>query len=414
MRRTCLFACALGLAPPALADGGADVAWTTRYIGELHAGRGDSPFALGLPLTSFGRDSQRLEQEARGKLGPVSLLLTGTLSGQEGAEPKSHLLANEAYADFGSGADRFSIGKKILSAGVGYGFRPLDVLQRERRLRMLPPQLDGVPQLSWQRFTADDAWSVILANPGHGERGDPKTDGSLALRWYGRRDGVDLHGVARASQRFGLEAGGGFSAVPSPALELHGEFLAASRGERMAPQDGALAGPALLAPTGNLQTEVVHAPVKALGGFTWTTETGWSFVGEAWWDGTAPSAADWQRLAAQAAARNALAGLPGVPAAAVAGSQAAATRMFQDPGFGRRAALAHLAWSDPAGGNWSGYADLLATLEDRGWTATAALAWQGDRTRMDVGVRRYGGAPASAYRLLPERGIAFIGVSLSY
>ncbi len=414
MIRYALLALALGAAGSVLAEDEAiDLSYKTRMIGERHWLRGDSVFAPGLALTSFGEDRGRIEEEARGKIGPVSLLLTGTLAGGEAQEPERTLLANEAYVDFGAGANRFTVGKKILSGDVGYGFRPIDVLQREVRLRVLPPTLEGVMHLAWERYGANEAWSLIYANPGSGETTDPKTDESLAVRGYRRLGNVDLHAVGRASRRFGWEAGGAVSAVPLESLELHSSILRQKRGERVVPLSDPLSGSALLTP-GTLQTVVVDSPWKALAGFTFTLASGWSLIGEAWWDGTAPTARDWRRLADQAERRAALAGLPGVPASAVAGSIASSTLMFQDASISRRSALAHIGWSDPAGGKWSGYLDYLRTLEDRGWTATAALAWEGDRVRVDAGVRRFGGAPDSAYRLLPERGIAFLGASLAY
>ena len=134
---------------------------------------------------------------------------------------------------------------------------------------------------------------------------------------------------------------------------------------------------------------------------------------ETWWDGSAPAAADWQRVARQAAQRRAMLGLPGIPAAAVAGATAASTRIFDQGNLARRGLLARLAWSQPGGG-WSLSADLLRSLDDGGTTLTAASSWQGDRLRLDAGVRRYGGRADSAYRLLPEAATAFVGVSLAY
>ncbi len=391
-----------------------DLAYKARAVGESHARRSDSVFAPGLDLTPFGRDRGRLEGEARGRVGPLSLLATATYAGQQGTEPTHKLLANEAYIDFGSGANRFTVGKKILSGDVGYGFRPIDVIQREQRLQVLPPALEGVPHLAWERYSAETAWSVILANPGYGEREDAKHDGSLALRGYRRAGGVDLHGVARFSRRYRWEAGGALSAVPLESLELHASLLVQKRGERQVPLAEPAAPAQLLDPNLALATEALDTPRKALAGLTWTLESGWSLIAETWWDGTAPTAADWKRLGDEARQRAALLGAPGVPALAVAGSIAASTQLFQVPSVSRRAALAHLGWSDPGGGRWSGALDVLRTLEDGGWSVTGSISWESDRLRCDAGLRRFGGGPDSAYRLLPERSIAFLGASFAF
>jgi hypothetical protein len=394
-------------------DGLPEFGWTTRLVGEAHELRRDSPFASGLPLTGFGRDRYRIEQELRGRAGPVSLLLTATESGQEGAKPRGRFLANEAYADFSLSGQRFSAGKKVLAGDVGYAFRPIDVLQRESRMQMMPPQLEGIPMLSWDNFTTDGAWSLVIANPGHQKRGEARDDGSVALKLYQRLGAADWHGVLRNSTRYGLELGGATSWVPDEALELHASLLVQKRGERHLPMADTAPVAALLAADGAILTETIHSPRKALVGGTWTTAEGYSLMGEAWWDGSAPAAADWQRLARQAAQRAALLGLPGVPAAAVAGATAASTRMFDQGNLARRGLLARLAWSEPSGG-WSLSADLLRSLDDGGATLTTAASWQGDRLRLDAGLRRYGGRADSAYRLLPETTTAFVGVSLAY
>lgn len=394
-------------------DAATDFGWTTRLVGEGDELRRDSPFAAGLGLTNFGRDRYRIEQELRGRAGPVSLLLTATESGREGARPDGRFVANEAYADFSVSGERFTVGKKVLSGDVGYAFRPIDVLQRESRMQMMPPQLEGIPMLSWDNFSADGAWSLVIANPGHQRRGEAREDGSVALKLYRRAGAADLHGVLRHSNRYGLEVGAATSMVPSDALEIHASLSTQRRGERRLPlADNASIGD-LLSADGAVVTETIAAPHKALVGGTWSTAEGFSVLGELWWDGTAPAAADWQRLARQAAQRRALPGLPGVPAAAVAGATAASTRMFDQRNFAQRGMLARLAWSDPGGG-WSASADMLKSLGDGGWTLTTAVAWQGEKLRVDAGLRRYGGPADSAYGLLPERGMAFVGLSLAY
>jgi len=395
------------------ADDATDFGWNTRFVGEGHELRRDSPFAAGLDLTNFGRNRYRIEQELRGRAGPVSLLLTATESGQEGARPAGRFVANEAYADFSLGGERFAVGKKALSGDVGYAFRPIDVLQRESRMQMMPPQLEGIPMLSWDNFSPDGAWSLVIANPGHQRRGEAREDGSLALKLYRRAAAADLHGVLRSSNRYGLELGAAASLVPGDALEVHASVLTQQRGERRLPLAENASIRDLLTADSALVTATIASPRKALVGGTWTTAEGFSLMGELWWDGTAPTAADWQRLSRQAAQRAALLGLPGVPAAAVAGATAASLRMFDQGNLARRGLLTRLAWSEPGGG-WSAAADMLKALEDGGWTLTAAVAWQGDRLRLDAGLRRYGGRADSAYRLLPERGVAFVGLSLAY
>jgi hypothetical protein len=135
-----------------------------------------------------------------------------------------------------------SAGKKVLAGDVGYAFRPIDVLQRESRMQMMPPQLEGIPMLSWDNFTTDGAWSLVIANPGHQKRGEARDDGSVALKLYRRITSADFHGVLRKSTRYGLEAGAATSWVPDEALELHASLLVQTRGERRLPMADTVPG----------------------------------------------------------------------------------------------------------------------------------------------------------------------------
>lgn len=391
-----------------------DLSNRSRLIGEERRLREDSPFAPGLPQTKFGRDSARFEHELRGKITPVSFLLTGTATAREGEASTGEVVANEVYADLAYGRDRFTLGKKILSGDVGYAFRPIDVIQREQRLQLLPPALEGIPALVWERFRVESAWSMVWANPGRGVAASARDDESLALRGYGRWRGADLHGVARFSDRYRTEAGAAVSAVPSDATEIHASFLVQRRGERIAPLAEPAAPRDLLNPDLAVTTVPVRNARKALVGLTWTLANGWSILAETWWDGTAPSSTDWSALAGQTERRTALLAAPGVPVAAVNGVIAASTRIFQAPSLARRASLGRVSWTDPEGSGWSGSFDWLRSIDDGGWTATAALGWEADRLRLDAGVRVFGGRPDSAYRLFPESRVAFVGARIAF
>jgi hypothetical protein len=397
---------------------GIDIAFTTRAVAESRSLREGSVFATGLALTSFGRDRLRIEQEARGRLGPLNLLATLTANGQQGAKPEAKFVAHEAYVDFTLGGERFSAGRKVLSGDVGYAFRPLDVLQRESRLQLAPPPLSGIPMIAWDNFGVDSAWSLIVANPGHGAGNAASTaasrdDSSLALRLFRRIAGADFHGVARASARNGLELGAGFAAVPDEAIEVHGSLLTQQRGERRVPLAAGAGVAQLLSAERALQFERHGRVGKALLGATWTAESGISAMGEVWWDGAANTADEWRRLAANAAARNALRGTPGVPDIAIAGANAASTRLFEQGNLARRGLLARLAWSEPAG-KWSAAADWLASLEDGGRSLTLSAGYTADKWKLEAGLRANGGKADSAFGLLPERRAAYLMLSASY
>jgi len=121
------------------------------------------------------------------------------------------------------------VGKKVMSWGVGFGFRPLDVVQRENRRGVNLPALTGLPLLALERFSADSAWTLAWVRPGSGSGAragsDDSRDSSLAFHWYRLADGDDLHAVARVSHRRGFEAGLGATRVVGEEWSFHGAAL---------------------------------------------------------------------------------------------------------------------------------------------------------------------------------------------
>lgn len=192
-------------------------------------------------------------------------------------------------------------GKKVMSWDVGYAFRPLDVVQQEDRRALNPVTQNGVPMLAWEAFDASRAITIVLTNPQHGAaRADqPRADGALAVRLYRQDGSTDQYAVLRLSQRNGVEGGASFSHVVNEALEWHASLLLQQRHDRWLPGGvGSSAGGS----TGNniggsagiggssaafpLRAVRQDGGGKALTGFTWTTESKWSVLGEAWLDRT--------------------------------------------------------------------------------------------------------------------------------
>lgn len=197
--------------------------------------------------------------ELRWQDGPLRAVLTATRV--DGGELR--LRANELAIDHALADGFLTAGKKVMGWDVGYAFRPLDVVQREDRRALNPLALDGIPMLAWERFDADSATTVVWANPGRG-RADAtarqRNDEAIAIRHYRQRGARDEYAVLRLSDRNGIEAGASFSQVAGAGLELHASLLWQQR-----PRHGG----------------------KALAGFTWTTESKFSVVGEAWTDRSA-------------------------------------------------------------------------------------------------------------------------------
>ncbi|MEO8008426.1 MAG: hypothetical protein ABI728_07905 [Betaproteobacteria bacterium] len=389
-----------------------DVTVKLRAIPEYHGARSDRPFAIADDLTGLGRDVAHGEAELRAKPFDVNLVATARTTKREGSDSDNEVILNELFYDTRVAGQRIGLGKKIMSWDVGFGFRPLDVIQQEDRRAIFTTTLEGIPYASWERFGEKDAWIVVLANPGRSQEVDPRDDQSLAVKYYLHSESTDWHAVARVSQRNRWESGAAFSRVAGESTEMHGSVLYQYRYEK---RINRLAGQSrtLLATSDPVEARTFDDGIKALLGFTWTAQAGWTLLGEAWYDSSAYTRRQWQAVTDLTRAQLGLQGLSGVPAGAIPANIAWSAQYFGRPNLLRQNLLLHLSHRgesrsiDPA-------LDVLLTPEDGGWVASASAGYEGDRFRLDAGYRIFGGAKNSAYRLLPEDRIAFAALQFSF
>lgn len=403
---------ALLLALRAMSATANDATVKVRVIPELHSERADSPFAVAGDATGLGRDRISAEAELRAAKHDISLVVTARTRYREGSPRDDDAVLNELHYETTLAGQRIGLGKKIFGWDVGFGFRPLDVIQQENRRALVVTTLEGVPYLSWEHFAAHSAWTVVAANPGRGRAEDPVNEESLALKYYLHSNTTDWHGVARLSRRHHWETGAAFSRVVGEGGELHASFLYQRRylqrinvlTEENAP---------LLALTDPMQWRAYRHGVKGLLGFAATSANGWALLSEAWYDGSAYSAKAWRTLAALTRSQASLLGNAAVSAQAVRGNIAWSAQAFNQPGLVRENVfirLSHRGESgviDPA-------VDLLVTPRDAGWVLTASVSQEGNRYRVDAGYRWFGGPPDAAYRLFPEKQLAFVAVQVSF
>lgn len=330
-----------------------------------------------------------------------------TLQRNNGQSPLQRAYFNEFGAMHDAGAWQFSAGKKIVSWDVGYGFRPNDVVQNEQRRTLVSTTAEGRPVLMAERFDADSAWSLVWVNPTKPKSELGAKEPALAARVYQRQGSVDWHGFARIGAHTGGSAGGAFSWVASDAIELHGSARYLNRFD--CGSVDALASGLVRADPWHIAT--LHHTTQVLMGGTWTSENQLSVLAEAWWDGTALSASQWDDWRAR---NEMLADLTvrGAPARAVAGNLA-----WQGDAFGASSSLQRgnlylrLSWDHEG---WQPSLDILYQPTDRGRMLTAALQWKGDRVQLQGGLRIFGGPSTAVLVQLPQRAQAFAAVTRAF
>jgi len=400
---------------------------TTGQLRGTWAGRqvaGSGPLAQanalvpGMAAVQPSAATVQAELRSAARLGGVAVNTSITLQHQhpEGGPGQSDAWVNEAAlsGSLGGGGGAasgwsWSAGKKVVSWDVGYAFRPNDVVQQETRRTLSPATLVGRPLLMVEHFSADTAWSLVWVNPTRAHSATGADEPALAARVYWHDGAVDWHGFARHGTRTGASVGAAASWVASDALELHASLRHYPRHDALLP--GAAAAGTALVQANPWQAGLGGAGQQALVGGTWTNENQVSLLLEAWHDGTAPSASQWRQWTARNHALPAWA-TAGAPASAVAGNLAWQASAFNvSPSLHRNNLFARLSWTHEA---WQPALDVLVHPADHGRMFTASLTWQGDRVKLEGGLRTHSGPATAVLRQLPVQQQGYVTASWAF
>ncbi|MFO1268338.1 MAG: hypothetical protein U1F25_14490 [Rubrivivax sp.] len=332
----------------------------------------------------------------------------------DGGPTASRALAEELHVAADLGAWQLSAGRKVVSWDVGFGLRPNDLVQQERRRTLVPEPLTGHPLVMAEVFSGESAWSLVRVNPNHA--GDAALqarddqEAAWAARAYRRFGAADAYLFARDGDRTGTSLGAAFAWVAGDALELHGSARRMQHHEGWATDPAASLAPVTSDP---YRWQRDGAATQALVGLQWTGEAKQGVLCEAWFDGTAPSHAQWQQWRERNDAVAASVG-PRVPAALAAGNLAWQARALDRSGLVRQNLFLRLSARPGANDAWELAFDTLYAPGDRGRLHTLGVSWQGDRAKAVLALRRSEGPAAAVFRQLPARTTAVLDAGWSF
>lgn len=304
---------------------------------------------------------------------------------------------NELFAALDRGAWQFSAGKKVVSWDVGYGFRPNDVVQQERRRTLLSERVEGRAVVEVERFSAEDAFTVVAVQPQRWSDNADSTRGAdesaIAARAYRRFGSADAFAFARWGRHTGWSLGAAGAWVASDSLELHASARAMNAHDGWRIADGAAGLPQ---PANPWSIATLSGGVQWLVGASWTGQAQQSVLVEAWRDTTTLADAQWDGWRSR---NSALVASP-APAAARAGNLAWQASALDSPSLRRDNLYVRLAWQPTP---WLVAIDALVSPADRGRLVTASLQWQGDRWRIDAALRLAAGPADAVLRQIPTQ-----------
>ncbi len=321
----------------------------------------------------------------------------------EGELPRAQGRLNELYADFSTADLDFSIGKKVVGSGIGYGFRPLDLIQGEDRRALLTTRLEGAPLLQVEHINADSSLSLTWYNRFDVDEGSiRRNDNQVLLRYYHLWDELEGELLLHWHEQLGEAYGAGFTWVGSMVLELHGALLWQPRLLRR--HHTLLDGGSVLASVDPWQTIEANEDGRILLGMNWSTESGYTLLLEMWHDGSAMSHSEWRQLFLLAADQRTLLG--SAPDAVVYGNLAWDSTAFQAASLLRDNAMLRISYDGERIDPWF---DFLTTPEDSGYVVTLGTDYEiRQGLKLSASVRGYGGPDDSAYGQLPLMTTGFL------
>ncbi len=301
-------------------------------------------------------------------------------------------IVNQAYYDgqFSSSLG-WTVGKKVMTWGVGFGFKPLDLIQREDVRLMNPEPLVGKYIFSLDKYTANQSWSMILANPFMERKNNEDRDPSLTLRWYRFAGNSDLYGIFRLSKKRKIEMGLGFTHIIGDKWSIHGAGLFQERSHQ---KKNALLGSRKYFSNSDPMREGHYGNhLKAVLGLQWTGSSGWSVLLEGWYDGDAYKRKDWKALHALTREQRAMS--THVPSVLSHGNIAASSQAYLAPNLMRENLLLRISYDNRNG--FLIYGDILTTPSDGGMVYTLGASWERNRSKLTMGWRHYQRKNNSAY-----------------
>lgn len=322
---------------------------------------------------------------------------------REGGPNQTKAVLNELYydSDLGNGI-AWTVGKKVVSWGVGFAFRPLDVIQRENRRTVTEPRLEGIPLLAVEQFTADQAFSAVWTRPLLGGSKQDRYDESIAARWYKMQGDFELHSVVRFSRTRKMEIGIGATQVLSNEWSIYGASLYNHRYLKTTSQ--ILDNPIPFALNDPMRAAAGHHANKTVIGAQWTGVNGWSGLLEIFHDGEAYKSSDWRRLDTLTARQHVAASL--VPNALFNANLAWSSQAYTQANLLRDNLLFRVSYDNRDG--FKPYLELLNTPADGGVVTTLGANYETNRHKLSFGVRHLGGRSDSAYAQAPLKQMAWL------
>jgi len=321
---------------------------------------------------------------------------------EDGTENSKGSMLEAYYSNTFKDID-FSIGKKITSWGVAYGFKPIDIIANQDLQTTTQLSQEGVAQLALDYYTGLGSISLVVA---------PNTyQGNLnAIRYYQSMDEADVQTVIAHSTDYGWQLGVAGVWIATDSLAIHGEILSQENYSKSINSLVNTTNPIPISTTDPFKNQTYTKGVKWLAGlnYSWGSH---NLIAEYWFNPLAYTTQQWQGLFDLAKKQKNLKGKFGLTDEAIYGNLAydlsamQTTKLMQHNVF--------LRWAYE-GDDWKPSVSVLYAPEDKGVMLTLATTREFNWFKLNAGVRRFTGDSASVYAQLFSTGQIYATLSRDF
>jgi len=315
---------------------------------------------------------------------------------------------SELFYDFSGASWQWSLGKKKLDWGLGYGFRPLDMFSPTSPLALYTAVAPGVWMASGDYFTEAGTFSLLCSQsqPDYAIADKPINPGlGCGGRYYHIGAEWEWQLLPHYDSQFKTRLGGSASRVVTDALEIHTSLLWQHRYSSPVFYPGHIEADYFVNP---VVTEQKKGAWQALAGINYSTDSGINLIFEYWYDSRSPARAQWRELLDTATFQ-----ATHTEENPLYRHQLSAERqMFAAQNLFRHNLMLHLRLP---GGRWRPELTLVANPEDGGLLASTEVQYYcATGHHLSLGARWYRGPAAAVYRQLDYGRTIYLGAELVF
>ncbi|MCG7495626.1 hypothetical protein MHO82_01990 [Vibrio sp. Of7-15] len=311
------------------------------------------------------------------------------------------LILNELYIDKSVWAWDFTIGKKRLDWGVGYSYRPLDIIQSYISQPTGITVEEGAWIASAEYFTDTGVLSFLAANSKTQQESNAPTRKGAGVRYYALVGDWDVQALAYYDDvREGL-IGGSMVTVIGDALSFHTSATLQRKYNELQHHFSKEHQPF---PGNPVYHQVGKNAAQFLSGLTYNFSNNVSLLVEYWFDERSPTNSQWETLIATGNALHSGQDLYG--------NLTASQNFFTSQNLVRHNLLLHTRYEWE---RWDPVMDVVLSPEDGGIITTGRIrhTWAGGLW-IEAGGRWFGGSNDSVFSQLPDEQVLFSLISYPF